>query len=118
MLFRKFWTTLLLATTILTCCSTISVAENQPRNLSLIVIGADWCPACVQLAKFVNDNNVYDLKDEIMIFDYIDIDEEKDAAKQFKVKKLPTSFLYHGKDLISKKEGFRKTEWVKWLKEQ
>ena len=78
----------------------------------LIIVGATWCPACVKLKNFT-DNNKSKIKFNI---ENIDIDKDKETANILKVTKIPTSFIFDddGK-LLSKKIGYD-SSYYQWLR--
>lgn len=79
----------------------------------LLVVGADWCPACVSLKRFIEQ----DAKD-IQEYDVeiIDIDKHPEIYKSLKIKLLPTSFIFEDGKIISKKQGFRQKDYTDWLR--
>lgn len=80
----------------------------------LVVLGADWCPSCVKLKKFLESN-----PKEIQYFtsvDIINIDNDPDLKQKLKIKLIPTSFIFNDQGKIeSKKEGFSESSYREWL---
>jgi glutaredoxin len=76
----------------------------------LVIVGADWCPSCVQLKRFIDSNTVnYEVE-------YIDYDSDPDMVKKLKVTRIPMSFIFDDNNkLQSKKLGFD-SSYKEWLK--
>lgn len=76
----------------------------------LIIVGADWCPSCVQLKRFIDSNKVnYEVE-------YINYDSNPDVVKKLKISRIPMSFIFDDNNkLQSKKLGFD-SSYKQWLK--
>lgn len=80
----------------------------------LIVLGADWCPSCVKLKKFLQSDpkEIKYLKD----IQILDIDDNPDLKDKLKVRVIPTSFIFDDDGKIQdKKEGFSSSSYKSWL---
>lgn len=79
----------------------------------LIIFSADWCPSCVVLKNFI-ENNQQEIKYDYQI---IDIDQHKDIKRKFNITKIPTSIIIseNGKE-ISRLIGYNSTTYKNWLK--
>ncbi len=80
----------------------------------LVILGADWCPSCVKLKKFLqlNPKEVQYLT-SIQI---VDIDKDPDLKEQLKVRVVPTSFIFDDDGKIQdRKEGFSESGYKSWL---
>jgi|688.fasta_scaffold00240_75 thiol-disulfide isomerase/thioredoxin len=62
----------------------------------LYIFSAKWCPSCVNLKKFLDDNT--DLHDIYNIV-IIDIDESPDLKKHFKIRVVPTTIILNDDSL-------------------
>lgn len=78
----------------------------------LIVFSADWCPSCIILKNFI-ENNPEEIKYDYQI---IDIDKHKDIKRKFNITKIPTSIIIseNGKE-ISRLIGYNSTTYKNWL---
>lgn len=94
--------------TILLALSTTNLFAKE-----LLVVGADWCPACVALKHFIQKNpkDIQEYDVEI-----IDIDKHPEIYKSLNIKLLPTSFIFEDNKAISKKEGFNQKSYSDWLR--
>jgi thioredoxin-like negative regulator of GroEL len=80
----------------------------------LIVLGADWCPSCVNLKKFLQ-LNPKEIK-YLTSIQIVDIDKDPDLKKQLKVRVVPTSFIFDDDGKIQdRKEGFSESSYKSWL---
>jgi thioredoxin-like negative regulator of GroEL len=79
----------------------------------LIIFSANWCPSCVVLKNFI-ENNPQEIKYDYQI---IDIDQNKDIKRKFNITKIPTSIIVseNGKE-ISRLIGYNSTTYKNWLK--
>lgn len=80
----------------------------------LIILGADWCPSCVKLKRFLQlkPNEIQYLTS----IEIIDIDKDQDLKNKLKVRVIPTSFIFDddGK-ILDRKEGFSESGYKSWL---
>jgi thioredoxin-like negative regulator of GroEL len=56
----------------------------------LYIFSAKWCPSCVNLKKFLDDNTELNDIYNIVI---LDIDESPDLKRYFKIRVVPTSII-------------------------
>lgn len=79
----------------------------------LIIFSADWCPSCIVLKNFI-ENNPQEIKYDYQI---IDIDKNKDIKRKFNITRIPTSIIIseNGKE-ISRLIGYNSTTYKNWLK--
>jgi thioredoxin-like negative regulator of GroEL len=79
----------------------------------LIIFSADWCPSCIVLKNFI-ENNSQEIKYDYQI---IDIDQHKDIKRKFNITRIPTSIIIseNGKE-ISRLIGYNSTTYKNWLK--
>lgn len=76
----------------------------------LIVFGADWCGYCVRLK---NDKESLNLDEYVVCF--VDADKNPEMVKENSVSSFPTSIVMHDGKEVSRKTGYKKTEYQKWL---
>lgn len=90
----------------------IVLSEDIKVNL-LFIFSAEWCVACDKLKNDIhNDLSVVD--DHIVC--YIDIEQRKDLATEFKVKRIPECIIYRNKIERKRRVGYKnKEEFKKWL---
>ena len=88
-----------------------NTADTYAKKLVLI-FGAVWCPYCKDLKKDISTIREFD--DYIVCF--IDIDNNKDITNKFQIKELPTSIILYKNNEEARKSGYKKTEYIKWLK--
>ena len=61
--------------------------------LVMIDFWADWCGPCHALNPLLKDIS-YEMKDKIKIIK-VNVDDQKEIAKKFKIESMPTMVLYH-----------------------
>ena len=87
----------------------ISKEENKPL---LLIFSADWCDYCTKLKTEILTTN----KTSDYVTCVIDVDNNKDLAKKFKAKSLPTSIIVENDAEIKRKTGFQgKKDYLRWL---
>ena len=93
---------------------TFFLSYNTCLAKDLIILGADWCPSCVNLKKFIKDNPSVVEKFDVEI---IDIDKDPEIKKRLKVRLLPTSVIIDDDNKVEARlEGYTKTNYINWLK--
>lgn len=85
------------------------ISENPSHNV-LLIFGTDWCGGCVKLKKEVDS---LDLKDYLLCI--VDAEERKDLSKKYDIKSYPTSIIVRNNSIVSKKIGYDKKEYSKWI---
>lgn len=85
-------------------------AINTEEKNVLLIIGTEWCGACNNLKK---DLSNLDLKN--YDFCVIDAEKRKDLVKKYEIRSYPTSIILKNKEVISKKTGYKKSEYKNWL---
>jgi thiol:disulfide interchange protein DsbD len=88
----------------------ISKEQNKPL---LLIFSADWCDYCTKLKTEILSTN--ETSDYVSCI--IDVDNNKDLVKKYKVRILPTSIVIKdGEQVIKSKTGFQgKKDYLKWL---
>lgn len=93
--------------------SATKLAEKIDHKI-LLIFSADWCKNCVNLKSAI-ESHPQDLNNIIICI--IDIDQNTDLVKKFKVKKFPTSFLIKNQ-IISGYQGYDNYDkYISWYKE-
>lgn len=93
---------------------TLSLSQKLNKNIVLI-FSAEWCPYCVDLKKNIS-SYTYPSNSIICI---LDIDSNRDLAKKFKIKSLPTSLVISNTETeIYRMIGYNKLEYKLWLAKQ
>jgi len=83
--------------------------ENQPV---LIIFSVEWCGSCVNLKNNINKMNLNDY-----VVCIVDAEERKDLRMEYNINSYPTSLIIKNKKEISRKIGYRKFEFERWLKQ-
>lgn len=83
-------------------------AIEKTENV-LIIFGTEWCGACKNLKK---DLPKLDLNYDVCI---IDADQRKDLALKYEVRSYPTSIILKNKEVVSKKIGYSKKDYINWI---
>tara|TARA_R100000278_G_scaffold117578_1_gene97627 strand:- start:1465 stop:1776 length:312 start_codon:yes stop_codon:yes gene_type:complete len=87
---------------------------NTCLGKDLIILGADWCPACIKLKNFIKDNPSVVEKFNVEI---IDIDKDPETKNRLKVRLLPTSVIINDNNKVEARlEGYTKQNFINWLK--
>ena len=76
---------------------------NESEEPVLVDFYADWCTHCQTLAPVLKQV-AGQLKDELTIVK-INVDHNKSASTQYKVRGLPTLILFHKGEVLWKKSG-------------
>ena len=94
-------------------CLLLFMLPNVCLAKDLLVLGADWCPACVKLKQYLASNG-----DKVNFkIEHINIDKNPKMKKRLKVSSIPASFIFDDNGNVqSKKIGFD-SSYTKWLKD-
>jgi thioredoxin-like negative regulator of GroEL len=86
-----------------------SSAKKEDTKV-LVVFGAGWCKHCQVLKSDLGAMNT-----KRFAIDMVDVDEEPELKRKNNIRSLPTSIiLFNGKE-ESRKVGYEKAEFSKWL---
>lgn len=88
-------------------CLNVSAEEKK-----LMIFSADWCGACKNLKKDLPEIDTSDFEIEV-----VDIDSNPALKTKFKIRSLPTSIILIENEEKSRKIGYDKKEYKKWIKE-
>lgn len=69
----------------------------------LIDFYATWCPHCKNLAPRI-EQIAKEYEGKILV-GKVDIDKQRDLAKQYKVEEIPIIFLFINNNIVERKEG-------------
>lgn len=83
--------------------------ENKNKTV-LVIFGSDWCGNCIKLKEELNH---FDLDDCIICI--VDVEKRKDLSKEYGVKAYPTSVIIKNKKEISRKIGYKKLDFERWM---
>jgi hypothetical protein len=90
------------------CVASEYDADKDQRVL--LILGADWCIYCNKLKA---DMDTMDLSDyEVRVFN---VDYNKDISARYRVSSLPTSIIILDGKEVSRKVGYIKSDYIKWL---
>ena len=79
----------------------------------VIIVTAEWCPACTKLKEFILENED-DVKD--LDIQYIDIDKNPEIKKELRIKLLPTTIIFNDDDVMqARMEGYSQPKYSQWL---
>lgn len=90
-------------------------ALSEDINIDvLLVFTASWCPSCVVMKNDINAN-LEIVEDTIVC--YVDHDKRMDMVKEYKVRILPTYFLYRKRIERKKEVGYKNiSKFRDWIK--
>lgn len=112
---------------ILSCCTSgygeLPIFANSPEDAVvlaesssldvLLIFTAPWCPSCVTMKNDLH-NNLHIIANKIVC--YVDYDKSPDMVKEYKVKIIPSYFLYNHRIEKKRGSGYRNiTKFQKWL---
>lgn len=84
-------------------------ALNSNKN-ALLIFSTEWCGYCTKLK---NDLNKIDTSKLTICI--IDADENVDLKRLYKVHSYPTSILIKNKKEVSRKTGYSKEDYKRWI---
>lgn len=76
----------------------------------LIVFGTEWCKYCHILKRDMPSLSLDDYKIVIL-----DAEKNKEISREYGIKSYPTSVIMLNKKEVSRKSGYDKEEYQKWL---
>lgn len=76
----------------------------------LVIFGTKWCGSCNNLKNNMSKMNLDDY-----VVCVVDVEERKDLGAEYKVRSYPTSVVINNKKEISRKIGYKKNEFEKWV---
>lgn len=88
----------------------LKLSDTHKKRL-LLIFHTDWCPYCKDLKK---DISILYNK-QIYIVCFINTEINKDIARQYKIKNLPTSIIIYNNKELSIFKGYNKTSYIDWL---
>lgn len=90
-------------------------ALSEDINIDvLLVFTASWCPSCVVMKNDIDSN--LDVVENTIVC-YVDHDKRSDMVKEYKVKILPTYFLYRKKLERKRESGYKNiSKFKEWIK--
>lgn len=94
---------------------TISLATLHKKK-TVVIFSANWCKYCEILKQDLQD--IAKVSD--VIFCVLDIEKKdinSDTIQKLKPKSLPTTIILEGSKELSRKTGYRKKEYLLWLKQ-
>jgi len=83
--------------------------ENKKSSV-LVVFGSDWCGNCIKLKDEIDQIN---LEDYVVCI--VDVEKRKDLGKEYKVRSYPTSIIMKNKKEVSRKIGYKKSDFERWI---
>ena len=89
-----------------------SLENILTEDLTLVDVYANWCGPCKMIAPIV-----LEVTDKLGInLIKVDIDENMDVARAYKIDSIPTLLLFKNKELLAKEIGYKDKDFLeKWL---
>jgi thioredoxin-related protein len=91
---------------------TLSNSTNQPI---LLIFGSPECSFCTNLTEDIRNGVLSECLDPYIIC-YIDLKENSEYKKDYKVSIIPDSRIILKDKQMSKATGYTKSEYIQWLK--
>jgi thioredoxin-like negative regulator of GroEL len=91
----------------------VALSEDTKMPI-LLVFGADWCKNCVSLKQDMIKGDLLVVLDGFIIC-YVNIDDNQELPKLYKVKNIPDSRIISGGIETKPLVGYNKTNYKKWL---
>ena len=89
----------------------LNLANDQDKKI-LLIFSADWCGYC---GKLKSNLNTIEQSNKFIIC-IIDTDINKNFAKKFNIKSLPTSLIISKDEkILSSKIGYNKKDYEQWI---
>ena len=88
----------------------VNYEEAMESENSVVIFGTDWCSNCVKLKKDLKNINF----DKYVVC-ILDSEKEKDLSNQYQVNSYPTSVVIKKGKEVSRKIGYRKLDYQKWI---
>ncbi len=90
----------------------MSVVENQA--LALVDLSATWCGPCQALKPIVHEL-ADELEGQVAVFN-VDVDENPDVARNYKVMSVPTLLVFKNGELVDRMVGLQSKDELKdWV---
>ena len=100
----------IIAVSLFSSCIASEYDEADKDQRVLLILGADWCIYCNKLKA---DMDTMDLSGyEVRVFN---VDHDKDISGKYRVSSLPTSIIILNGKEVSRKVGYIKSDYMKWL---
>jgi thiol:disulfide interchange protein len=91
----------------------IALSETIHKDV-LVIFTADWCVFCKNMEKDIIETPSI-VNDKIVC--YINMDNNPELVKEYRVKTIPDYFILRNKIELTRKVGYsNKNDLVKWLK--
>jgi thioredoxin-like negative regulator of GroEL len=91
----------------------IALSEDTKMPI-ILVFGADWCKNCVSLKQDIIKGDLLVVLDGFITC-YVNIDDNQELPKLYKVKNIPDSRIISGGIETKSLVGYNKTNYKKWL---
>lgn len=89
----------------------IAISEQSKKPI-LVIFTAQWCKNCIIMKDDILQHKV----GNDMIIAYIDIDNHKDVAKEYRVRSIPDYFIMQNNIELKRRVGYNNyTEFRTWL---
>ncbi|OQV22542.1 hypothetical protein BV898_03368 [Hypsibius exemplaris] len=79
-------------------------ATSNNRQFTVVKFYTSWCGSCKQIAPHYN-KIAADLSGDGFLFYCLDVDNNKDIAKQHSIEMLPTFIVYRGGQIVYRQTG-------------
>jgi thioredoxin-related protein len=90
----------------------IALSEHSNKQI-LVVFTADWCKQCQVMKKDITDSP--DMVSDTIVC-YLDLDSNKELAKEYQVKTIPDYCILRKRIQIRRTRGYTtKEKFIKWF---
>jgi thioredoxin-related protein len=90
-----------------------NISKNTKQSI-LLIFGSNDCAFCVKLKDDISNGELTTYVDSYIIC-YVDIKENTEYKKEYKVNMIPDSRIIKNEKEISKATGYNKNDYSKWL---
>ena len=97
--------------------SSLDEAHNLSRQTKkpiLLIFGGDYCAHCAKLKDDILSKDFENIIDKYIVC-YIDVQENPNLKRKYKVSTVPDSRIINDADTISSIIGYSKSAYQKWL---
>lgn len=91
--------------------------SSQTKQPILLILGSPNCAFCEQLKNDLSDKQLQQHIDRYIVC-YIDISDQPEYKDSYKVTIIPDSRILKNNKQISRAQGYKKADYINWLKNQ
>lgn len=90
---------------------------TQTKQPILLILGSPNCTFCEQLKNDLSNKQLQQHTDRYIVC-YIDISDQPEYNDSYKVTIIPDSRILKNNKQISRAQGYKKADYINWLKNQ